>query len=418
MSSSAKLTARRREHGLPDPCAQPQFGYVGTRLLQRSYAQVPECRFGETKADHASGQETKLVFQMIEFVRGNLLESKAEALVNTVNTVGVMGKGVALMFKEAYPENFKSYEAACKRKEVKTGRMFVTERQALRGPRWIINFPTKEHWRGKSKMMWIETGLEDLKRVIVERNIRSIAIPPLGSGNGKLKWQDVRPRIEAALRVLNDVSVTVYEPTDQYRNVSKRTGVEELTPARALVAELLRRYWILGIECSLLEIQKLAYFLERSIVKLGLENPLDLRFRADKYGPYTPRLAHLIDELNGSYLHCGRRIGDADSFDVIWFNDAKRDKVAAYLGSGEAKAFLPALEATAELIDGFESPLGMELLATIDWLVHEDRVAEDRASIKTALKTWTGSENAAARKFRLFNDRLVDLALERLATFN
>jgi O-acetyl-ADP-ribose deacetylase (regulator of RNase III) len=339
-------------------------------------------------------------------------------LVNTVNTVGVMGKGVALMFKEAYPENFKAYQAACKRKEVKVGRMFVTEREALIGPKWIINFPTKEHWRGDSKMVWIKTGLEDLKRVIAEKKIRSIAIPPLGSGNGGLNWSDVRPKIEAALGALNDVSVIIYEPTDEYQNVSKRSGVEKLTPARALVAELVRRYWILGIECSLLEIQKLAYFLERSIEKLGLQNPLDLRFQADQYGPYAPRLSHLLDGLDGSYLHCGKRIGDAGPFDVIWFEDSKKDKVAAYLGSGEAKAFLRALEATAELIDGFESPLGMELLATIDWLVQKDGIAADRESIKAGLKTWTGGEKSSTRKLNLFDDRLIDLALERLATFS
>ncbi len=355
---------------------------------------------------------------MIEFTRGNLLESKAEALVNTVNTVGVMGKGVALMFKEAYPENFKSYEVACKKKEVIVGHMFVTERQALIGPKWIINFPTKKHWRGDSKMEWIESGLEDLKRVITEKNIRSIAIPPLGSGNGGLNWSDVRPKIEAALEALKDVSVIIYEPSDQYQNVSKRSGVEKLTPARALVAELVRRYWIIGIECSLLEIQKLAYFLERSIEKLGLENPLDLRFHADKYGPYASRLTHLLNGLDGSYLHCGKRIGDAGPFDVIWFDDAKRDKVSAYLGSGNAKPFIPALQTTAELIDGFESPLGMELLATIDWLIHNDGVAADRKSIKTALKTWTGGEVSAARKLKLFEDRLIDLGLERLTTFD
>jgi len=117
-------------------------------------------------------------------------------------------------------------------------------------------------------------------------------------------------------------------------------------------------------------------------------------------------------------LHPGKRIGDAAPFDVIWFKDAKRDKIAAYLGSGDAKAFLPALEATAKLIDGFESPLGMELLATIDWLIQNDGVAADRESIKTALKTWTGGETSAARKLKLLKDRLVDLALERLATFN
>ena len=355
---------------------------------------------------------------MIEFTHGNLLEAEAEALVNTVNTVGVMGKGVALMFKEAFPENFKAYEAACKKKEVKVGHMFVTERRALMGPKWIINFPTKEHWRGDSKMVWIEAGLEDLKRVIKEKKIRSIAIPPLGSGNGGLKWAEVRPKIEAALGALNDISVIIYEPSEQYQNVSKRLGVEKLTPARALVAELVRRYWIIGIECSLLEIQKLAYFLERSIEKLGLENPLELRFQADKYGPYAPRLAHLLNGLDGSYLHCGKRIGDAAPFDVIWFEDSKRDKVATYLGSGEAKTFVPALEATTKLIDGFESPLGMELLATIDWLLQQDGVAADRDSIKVALRTWAGDEKSAARKQKLFDDRLIDIALDRLATFD
>jgi O-acetyl-ADP-ribose deacetylase (regulator of RNase III) len=354
---------------------------------------------------------------MIDFMRGNLLEAKVDALVNTVNTVGVMGKGVALMFKEAYPENFKAYEAASKRKEVKIGHMFITEREALMGPKWIINFPTKEHWRGNSKMAWIESGLEDLRRVIVEKKIRSIAIPPLGSGNGGLNWSDVRPKIETALGPLNDVRVIIYEPTGQYQNVSKRAGVEKLTPARALIAELVRRYWVLGIECSLLEIQKLAYLLERSIEKLELGNPLDLRFQADKYGPYAPRLTHLLDALDGSYLHCGKRIGDAGPFDVIWFEDAKRDKAAAYLRSGEAKVFMPALEETTELIDGFESPLGMELLATIDWLTHNDGIAADRDSIKTALRTWPGGKNSADRKVKLFEDRLIDLALERLASF-
>jgi O-acetyl-ADP-ribose deacetylase (regulator of RNase III) len=354
---------------------------------------------------------------MIEFTRGNLLEAKVDALVNTVNTVGVMGKGVALMFKEAFPKNFKSYESACKQKEVRVGHMFVTETGDLIGPKWIINFPTKQHWRGDSKMEWIDAGLEDLKRVIVEKGIRSIAIPPLGSGNGGLKWEEVRPKIEAALGSLSNVSVIVYEPTDQYQNVSKRSGVENLTPARALVAELVRRYWILGIECSLLEIQKLAYFLERSIEKLELKNPLDLRFQADKYGPYAPRLTHLLDGLDGSYLHCGKRIGDAGPFDVIWFEDSKRDKVAAYLGSGDAKIFVPALEATAELIDGFESPLGVELLATLDWLVQKDGVKADRDSIKAGLKTWTGGEESSERKQKLFEDRLIDLALQRLSLF-
>jgi O-acetyl-ADP-ribose deacetylase (regulator of RNase III) len=199
----------------------------------------------KTRDDRQGRQEARLVLLMIELTTGNLLDADVEALVNTVNTVGVMGKGVALMFKEAFPENFKAYEAACKRKEVRVGRMFVTERGQFIGPKFIINFPTKQHWRNPAKIEWIEAGLEDLKRVIIENDIHSIAIPPLGSGNGGLIWSEVRKKIEAAFTAL-PVRVVVYEPTSKYQNVAKRTGVEKLTPARALVAELVRRYWILA----------------------------------------------------------------------------------------------------------------------------------------------------------------------------
>jgi O-acetyl-ADP-ribose deacetylase (regulator of RNase III) len=352
---------------------------------------------------------------MITFTTGNLLEAKAEALVNTVNTFGIMGKGVALMFKEAFPENFARYEAACKRKEITVGRMFVTRRDHLVGPKWIINFPTKRHWRHPSKIEWISEGLVDLKRVIVENNIRSIALPPLGSGNGGLDWQDVRPRIESELSSLQDVEVVVYEPTRKYQNVSKRTGVEKLTPARAIVVELVRRYWILGIECTLLEIQKLAYLLERNIVEKGLANPLQLRFTTNRYGPYADRLKHLLNALDGSYLHCEKRLADASPFEIIWFDDAKKDRVTAFLTTPEAKVYRSALEATSTIIDGFQSPLGMELLATVDWLLFHKLVEASVPSIRAALRTWPGGDGAGERKLKLFDDRLIALALERLA---
>jgi len=343
-----------------------------------------------------------------------MLDAETEALVNSVNTVGVMGKGIALMFKEAFLENFKAYEAACKRNELQVGRMFVTERQELIGPKWIINFPTKKHWRHPSRIEWVEEGLEDLKRVIVELGIRSIAVPPLGSGNGGLDWQAVRRRIEAVLGSMPDLTVDVYEPTRQYQNVAKRKGVENLTPARALVAELVRRYSVLGLECTILEIQKLAYLLERMIRRLSPSNPLDLRCSADKFGPYAPRLRHLLDGLDGSYLHCDKRLADASPFDLIWFEDAKKDRIAAYLNSTEAKQYRVALERTEELIDGFQSPLGMELLATVDWLLNEEAVEPMVTAVKTALQDWPGGPDSAKRKLMLFDDRLIQLALERL----
>lgn len=179
---------------------------------------------------------------MIAFQQGNLLEADVEAVVNTVNTVGVMGRGIALMFKERYPENFKAYAAACKAGEVLTGRMFVTATGELSGPKWIINFPTKRHWRQPSRLEWIEEGLRDLVRVVREKNIRSLALPPLGCGNGGLDWGDVRPLIEHAAAAMPGVEVIAFEPSEKYQNVAKREGVKKLTVARALIADAVRRY--------------------------------------------------------------------------------------------------------------------------------------------------------------------------------
>ena len=149
---------------------------------------------------------------MLEFKTGNILAEDVDALVNTVNCVGVMGRGIALQFKNAFPDNFKAYVDACKRHEVEPGSMFVFGTGQLTNPRYIINFPTKRHWRGKSLMEDIDAGLRALHAVIRERNIRSIAIPPLGSGLGGLAWSNVRPRIEEALRDFEDLRVVIFEP--------------------------------------------------------------------------------------------------------------------------------------------------------------------------------------------------------------
>jgi O-acetyl-ADP-ribose deacetylase (regulator of RNase III) len=350
---------------------------------------------------------------MITYTQGNLLEADAEALVNTVNTVGVMGKGIALMFKERFPANMAAYAEACKKKQVQTGKMFVTKTDELIGPRWIVNFPTKQHWRARSQMQWITAGLADLRHFIEQNGVRSIAIPPLGSGNGGLDWTAVKPHIEAALSDLDEVNILLYEPTEKYQNVAKTKGVEKLTPARAMIAELVRLYWVLGMECSLLEIQKLAWFLDRVITSQQLENPLKLRFKAHNYGPYADNLRHLLDGLDGSYLKSDKRISDCSPLDVIWFNDAKRSKVDTYLKT-EAKAWLPALEKTARLIDGFESPYGMELLATVDWLLREGNIEPDTAALRDGLRHWPAGETWAQRKVKLFDEARLGLALKRL----
>ncbi len=196
-------------------------------------------------------------------------------------------------------------------------------------------------------------------------------------------------------------------------NIEQSLDNPGLTPATAMLADLVRRYWVLGMECSLLEIQKLAWFLERAIEQLAPDNPLDLRFEANKYGPYADRLRHLLNGLDGSYLHCDKRISDAGPLDVIWFDEKRKDYLHAYL-KAEAQPFTEALERTAELIDGFESPFGMELLATVDWLVSREHVESTVDGIREGLKHWPVDGGAAQRKLRLFDERAIGIALDRL----
>ncbi len=350
----------------------------------------------------------------MQFKTGNLLEADVEALVNTVNTVGVMGKGIALMFKERFPENYREYAAACKAAKVRVGEMFATPGVEFGGPKWIINFPTKEHWRQPTKLEWIDSGLSALKQFLIEKRIRSIAIPPLGCGNGGLDWDIVRPMIEKKLGDLKDVDILIFEPTARYQNVAKKFGVEKLTPARAIVAEMIRRYLILGMECTLLEAQKLAWFLERVVQKLGIENPLDLRFEANRYGPYAERLKHLLNGLDGSYLHCDKRLADATAFETIWFVDAMKNNIDFYLKSRNVKPYMAVIEATDELIDGFQSPLGMEALATVDWLISREGVPPTLSGIRHGIQNWRAGTIHAERKNRIFSDRLLELAITRL----
>ena len=355
---------------------------------------------------------------MITFTQGNLLEADVEAVVNTVNTVGIMGKGIALMVKEQFPDNFDDYARACSAGGVVIGKMFVTESTELFGPRWIINFPTKTHWRVKTKIEWIEEGVKDLVRTIREKNIRSIAIPPLGCGNGGLEWHAVRPVIVSALEEIEDLNAIVYEPTSQYLNVAKRTGVEKLTPARALVAEMVRRYCLLGIDCSILEVQKLGWFIERGARIFQVADPLNLRFQANKYGPYSQNLTKMLHSLDGSHLRCDKRLADAGPSDLIWFNEAMHDRVQAYLNSGEGKVYSLALEWASSTVDGFESPLGMELLATVDWMIQRGGTEPTVNGIIEGLKDWPGGREAGQRKSKIFDQRLVSIALEQLETAN
>ena len=251
---------------------------------------------------------------MITYKIGDIFAEDAEALVNCVNCVGIMGRGIALQFKNVFPENFQAYAEACQRKEVQPGQMFVFETGQLTNPSYIINFPTKRHWRGKSRMEDVESGLQALVHEIRVRRIRSIAIPPLGSDLGGLNWGDVRPRIEAELRAIDDLDVVLFEPgsgsADGRRNRSK--NVPAMTSGRAALVSLMDRYLggLLDPFVTLLEVHKLMYFMQVA------GEPLRLNFQKAHYGPYAENLRHVLKDIEGHLISGYADGGDAPGTDL------------------------------------------------------------------------------------------------------
>lgn len=342
---------------------------------------------------------------MITEAHGNLLDADVDALVNTVNTVGVMGKGIALQFRRAHPEMFIAYERAAKSGEVRLGRMHVWPTGALTGPRYVINFPTKEHWRSRSHLADIESGLKDLVRVVRELDIRSLAVPPLGCGNGGLEWDQVEPRIRAALGHLDpDVRVVLYPPGRAPRASAMRTTGEPpaMTPARAALVRILTRYSERALEASLVEVQKLLYFLQVA------GEPLRLKYVKARYGPYADNLRHALLNLESRYLigfgDGNARVADAEPIRVL----PAADELA-----GVALATHPEtakrIDRVLDLIEGFESAYGMELLASVHWIAHESPEAAVNREIATQLvRSWT------PRKGRMFTPDHIHVAWDVL----
>lgn len=308
---------------------------------------------------------------MIELRNGDILKADVEALVNTVNCVGIMGRGIALQFKDTFPANFKAYAAACSREEIQPGRMFVYETGFLGNPRFIINFPTKRHWRGKSRIEDIEAGLRALAEEIRRRGIRSIAVPPLGAGLGGLLWRDVRPRIESALGSLENVRVLVFEPggTPARHAPATEAKVPHMTPGRAALVGLMRRYLagLMDPFVSLLEVHKLMYFMQEA------GEPLRLRFAQAPFGPYAENLRHVLKEIEGYYVAGYADGGDAPDKELALVPGAEDDAERFLQGHPETRT---RFDRVADLVEGFETPFGLELLSTVHWVAKCSRTAE------------------------------------------
>ncbi len=307
----------------------------------------------------------------IEYTTGDLLRDDSEALVNTVNCVGFMGRGIALQFRKAWPQNFRAYEAACRRDEVRPGRMFVFETGLLTPPRFLINFPTKRHWRAKSRIEVIDAGLEALVEEIRLRGIRSIALPPLGAGLGGLPWPQVRGRIEAALAGLEQVRIRVYEPTgapDAASMVHVRK-VPRMTSGRAALVALMDRYLagLLDPMITLLEVHKLMYFLQEA------GEPLRLQYTKDAYGPYAPELRHVLHAIEGHLVSGYADGGDRPDKPLALVPGAIADAQAFLVGQPETR---DRMDRVFRLVDGFESAFGLELLATVHWILRHESSGE------------------------------------------
>ena len=339
---------------------------------------------------------------MIEYKTGDILTEEAEALVNTVNCVGFMGRGIALQFKKAFPENFNAYVARCKRNEMQPGHVFVFETGETVPPRYIINFPTKRHWRGKSRIEDIESGLASLTKAIRSHDIRSIAIPPLGSGLGGLHWPEVRARLEAALKACEDVKVVIFEPgggpVDERANRS--SDIPKMTAARAALVGLMDRYRLALLDpfVTLLEVHKLMYFMQEA------GEQLRLKYQKAAYGPYAENLRHVLQRIEGHYISGYADGGDAPDKQLELVPGAIEVATDFLAGQPETHQHF---NKVVDLIEGFESSFGLELLSTVHWVASKEQ-AKTVDDLVQRTYAWNEQKHQ-------FSRRQIDLAVEVLS---
>lgn len=340
---------------------------------------------------------------MIKYTSGNILSAEAEAIINSVNIVGVMGKGLALEFKKAYPDNYNEYKKVCDSKSLEIGKLHIYNTGKFL-PKYIINFPTKKHWRYPSKIEYISSGLEELKKQIKKLHIQSIAIPPLGAGNGKLDWNDVKNLISEKLKDIEDCEFLIYEPGYQPKILqTKKVSPEKLTVARAMLLYLFYKYLALDYSLNMLVTQKLAYFLQR------FGEPLKLRYEKGWYGPFAPNLNKVLEYINGSYINFDTN--NIKPGNVIKINSNRKKEVEEYIENETSETQRNRLDKVSQLIEGFETPYSLELLATVDFIL-KDNPSYSTDDILSNIENWT------KRKKELMKYRHIEIAHKRIKQYS
>jgi O-acetyl-ADP-ribose deacetylase (regulator of RNase III) len=308
---------------------------------------------------------------MIRVVKGDLFQSEAQTLVNTVNCVGVMGKGIALGFRKRFPEMYEDYVRRCNAGDVHLGQPYLYKSLV---PPWILNFPTKEHWRSVARLSDIVTGLDYLAKYYKTWGIKSLAVPPLGCGEGQLEWRVVGPTLYRKLAAL-DISVELYAPydvpetelaTEFLSSTDNGTKLATDTPekveaagiALAVILRLIERepyHWPVGRTTF----QKLAYFATQAGIPIGLE------YRRGSYGPFSQGLKRLQSKLINNGLVTEERLGRMFELRT---GPTYEDAVEQY--RGQLEAWRPAIERVADLFLRVDTK-SAEVLASAHYVAHQ-----------------------------------------------
>jgi O-acetyl-ADP-ribose deacetylase (regulator of RNase III) len=342
---------------------------------------------------------------MIEWKSGDILQANTEAVVNTVNTVGVMGKGIALSFKRAFPEMFSEYQKLARQGRIQVGQMHVFDRGVLNNPRYIINFPTKKDWRAPSMIEYVTLGLKSLVREIQERDINSVAIPPLGCGSGGLNWSEVKLLIEQALEEIPQVHAAIYAPQTEFSDHPFKMSPSrpEMTISRAKVLSVLRRYTELGYEITLIEVHKLLYFLQEA------GEPLRLRFTKGTYGPYADNLRFVLQAFEGHFTKGFVESRNTPRAVIELLPEAMHEADTLLKTQADDVNSSTRLNRVEKLIEGYESPYGLELLASVHWTVkHEHTDGSKSDAVINGIQAWN------ERKRKVMQPMHIEKALHRL----
>lgn len=309
---------------------------------------------------------------MINFTTGNLLESTAECLINTVNCEGYMGKGIAYQFKLRFPENNKDYVRACKIGELKVGKLHYF----LEDGKVIINFPTKDKWRNQSKIEYIDDGLNELIKLLPNLNVKNIAIPPLGCGNGGLDWNEVKSLIMNKLKQLeSNYNFIIYEPSQNYSAISKEA------PKLNASSLVLMQIKLNLNKFNTLRLQKTAYFLN---IFLGDSY---FKFKKYKYGPYDNSISIIgknIKEFQNYY-------GTKDTKEA--YSIAHRTMVSEQTEK-KLELLKPAIKLATTYVNNINTDKELECISTILFLI-QNNIIENENDIIIEFKAW--SEDKANR---------------------